>query len=69
MYIKPIKEAGMWITRLTSSGKNGVVQFRSLSRKTVSDWIAANTAPPPTSYRMNASTGASVWRERNSNAS
>jgi hypothetical protein len=69
MYSKPKKEAGMWLTRLLSSGPLGVVQFKSLSRKTVADWIAANTAPPPASYRMNASTGASVWRERDSNAS
>lgn len=61
MYTKPIREGGYWITRLLSGGP---IQCRSLSRTTVSDWIKANSGPPPTSYRHNVTLGRSVWRER-----
>lgn len=58
------KILGLWHVRNAS---NTITQFKSLSRKTASDWCAAYNAamaPIPAPEQLNASVGAAVWRGR-----
>lgn len=62
MYTKAKQILGFWSIMLVST-PNGVVQFKSLSRKLANEWAQANE-PMPAAYVLNATTGNTVWRYR-----
>jgi hypothetical protein len=65
MYNKAKKILGFWTILLESEHNNpkAIPQFKSLSRKAANVWRDLNE-PAPAAYQLNATAGATVWRNR-----